>query len=410
MYEEIVTLSQKFLRIKNSSYRRYFIRSQKLKQRLSIIVGQRGVGKTTTLVQVLLDNVGGDILDPRILYVQVDHFQMGTSSMYEIAEQFHSLGGKWIAFDEIHKYPEWSKELKSITDTFPDLQVIASGSSALEIYRGTHDLTRRAVCYHMQGLSFREFLELSHDLKLEVLDLESILKTHPECTENVIFALASKELKILPEFYRYLEEGYYPYFAELNDVAVYHQTLEQNLHTTIESDLVALYPDLTGSSIKKIKQLMIFIANAVPFIPNWNKVKSALEVGDMRTVKNYFKHLEDADLIRELAKATDKFSQIESTCKVYLDNPNQLYAISKHLPDRGTVRETFFLSMLAKDHEVQAPQRGDFLVDGKYVFEVGGKKKAFTQIKNIKNSYLACDEIERGAQSKIPLWLFGFLY
>lgn len=407
MFEKIQEISRQFLKIKDSPYKRYFIRTTKLAHRMSIIVGQRGVGKTTTLVQLLLGKAGGDRLSPKILYVQADHFVMADVSLYEVAERFEALGGKWLAIDEIHKYPNWSRELKSIYDTFPKLELFVSGSSALEIYKGTHDLVRRSVRHSMQGLSFREYLELAHHIELSTYSLKEICAHHEKIAETILDQIP---VKILPEFYRYLKVGYYPYFFEIGEEEVYRMTLEQNLHMTVESDLAAIYPNLTGASIKKIKQLMIFIANAVPFIPNWQKIMSAVEVGDLRTLKEYFKHLEDARLVRGLCKATKKFSQVESPDKIYLDNPNQLFAICSKDPEKGTVRETFFLSMLMQSHQVTLPGDGDFLVDDEMLFEVGGKNKTFHQVKSHENSYLACDDIERGIGNKIPLWLFGFLY
>ncbi len=410
MFEELQKLSHKFLEIKNSSYRRYFIRNVNFSHRMTVLVGQRGVGKTTTLVQTLLDFVKGDRFDPRILYIQADHFLMGSTSLYEIAEQFHVLGGKWIVFDEIHKYPDWSKELKSIYDTFKDLKIFASGSSALEIYKGSHDLTRRAALFHMQGMSYREYLELVHQIELPAYELKEICLNHEKIADKLLKKLNQKELRVIPQFHKYLKVGYYPYFFEMNNEAIYKMTLEQNAHTTIEADLAAIYPHLTGASIHKMKKLLVFIANSVPFMPNWNHMKNVIEVGDLRTLKAYFSHLEDAGLIRSVSKATKKFAALESPSKVYLENPNQLYAISSSLPEKGTVRETFFLNMLAQKHSVKVPGNGDFWVEGDYVFEVGGKNKSFEQIKSQKNAFLACDEIEQGAGAKIPLWLFGFLY
>lgn len=377
---------------------------------MSMITGPRGVGKTTTLVQTLLDFVAGDRFDPRILYIQADHFLMGSISLYEIAEQFQTMGGKWIVFDEIHKYPSWSKELKSIYDTFENLKVFASGSSALEIHKRSHDLTRRASVHSMQGMSFREYLELAHQLELPFYEINEICINHTKLTDTIIKELKKKDLNVIPEFNRYLKTGYYPYFYEIRDEAIYKMTLEQNVHTTIEADLGAIYPQLTGSSIQKIKKLLTFIANAVPFMPNWNHIMGALEIGDLRTLKTYFSHLEDAGLIKSISKATHKLSQIESQSKIYLENPNQLYAISSPSPEKGTVRETFFLNAVSQRHTVKMPGNGDFLVDDEYLFEVGGKKKNFNQIKSETNSYLACDDIEQGIGSKIPLWLFGFLY
>lgn len=410
MLEKIIELSQKFLKIKDSPYERYFIRTKKFTHRMSIIVGQRGVGKTTTLVQLLLKKVKNDRFDPRILYVQADHFVLGTTTLYEIAEQFHMLGGKWLAIDEIHKYPNWSKELKSIYDSFTDLEIFISGSSALEIYKGTHDLSRRTISYAMHGLSFREFLELSHGIELPYFSLNTICDDHQKMADSIIKILDEKSLKIIPEFHRYIKVGYYPYFFELQDPDVYKIVLEQNFHMTIESDLAAIYPHLAGSSEKKIKELLVFIANAVPFTPNWTKIMNILDIGDMRTLKSYFSHLQDAALIKCISKASDKLSKVESSSKIYLDNTNQLHAISAKTPEKGTIRETFFLSMLTPNHEIELPINGDFLIDGEHLFEVGGKNKTFAQVKGNHNAYLAMDDLEIGLGKKIPLWLFGFLY
>jgi len=409
MIEDLFELSRKFLKIKNSPYKRYLIRTTKFAHRMSVIIGQRGVGKTTTLVQLLLKKTKQDPFDERILYVQSDHFLVGSISLYEIAERFLSMGGKWLAIDEIHKYKSWSKELKSIYDTFPDLGIFVSGSSALEIYRGSHDLSRRSACYLMQGLSFREFLELKHDIKLPTHTLEKICKNHEKITEDILEKVEKINKKVLPEFYEYLKIGYYPYFFELKNEEVFQMTLEQNLHATIESDLAAIYPKLTGSSINKIKQLLTFIAGSVPFVPNWNKIRNVLEIGDLRTLKTYVKYLEDACLIKTITKATNKFSRLESQAKIFLDNPNQLFAISSESTAKGTIRETFFLNQVSMNQKVRLPKNGDFFVNN-LLFEIGGRSKSFHQVKSDRHSYVVCDDIERGRQRKIPLWLFGFLY
>lgn len=410
MYEKIVEISQQFLKVKNSPYLRYFIKKHKFAHRMSMILGQRGVGKTTTLVQLLLQETDGNRFDPRILYVQADHFALGNTSLYEIAETFQMHGGKWLAIDEIHKYPEWSSELKSIYDTFVDLKLYVSGSSALQIYKGSHDLIRRSTSYTMQGLSFREYLELMHGVELPSFTLEEVCQNHQKTADSIISILGKNSLKAIPEFNKYLKIGYYPYYFEINDVDAYKITLEQNFHMTIESDLAAIYPHLAGSSAKKIKQLLMFIATSAPFTPNWNKIMQILDIGDLRTLKSYFSHLEDACLINSISKASDKLSKLESPEKIYLDNTNQLYAIASKDPEKGTIRETYFLTMLSQNHHVTLPLDGDFLVDDQYLFEVGGKNKSFSQIKSHSNAFLALDDTELGIGNKIPLWLFGFLY
>ncbi len=410
MLEELRQLSQGFLKLKNSPYRRYFIQSQPFKHRLSLLLGQRGIGKTTTLVQFLLDKVSQDLYDPSILYVQADHFLMGTTSLYEIADEFSAMGGKYIAFDEIHKYPNWSQELKSIYDTFPKLTVVTSGSSALQVYQGSHDLARRAIKYHMVGLSFREFLELYVPIELKALELSTILQHHEQYADEIIKALEEKNHKVLPLFQYYLKYGYYPYFLELPNKELYVITLVQNLQSTLEADLTAIYPHLNGLSITKLKELLLFIAKSVPFTPNWNNIKEILDVGDTRTLKTYFSYLEDASLIRSLGKENHKLDHLKHSEKVYLDNPNQMNAFSQEDPHIGTERELFFLTMVSERHHVKLPPKADFLVDSTYLFEIGGRKKSSEQIIGEHNAFLAIDSIENGIGKKIPLWLFGFLY
>lgn len=410
MLSELKKLSQHFLKLKNSPYKRYFIQEEPFKHRLSLMLGQRGVGKTTILIQYLLDQTAQNLFDPSILYVQVDHFQVSGIPLYDIAEQFYLMGGKVLAFDEIHKYPNWSQELKSIYDTFPKLKVIVSGSSALHMYSGSHDLSRRAVKHQLFGLSFREFLELHYAFKFSAFGLTDILSHHEKIAASIVDACGERQLKILPLFQKYLSFGYYPYFLELNDGELYALTLEQNVHTTIESDLAAIYPHLTGISIHKMKQLLSFIAKAVPFTPNWTKIKETLEIGDIRTLKTYFRYLEDAYLIRTIKKDNHKLSHLDSSEKVYLDNPNQMHALSSGQPNLGTMREIFFLNMLSPMHNINLSLKRDFLVENKYVFEIGGNSKSFAQIKEEKNGFLACDMMETGIGNKIPLWLFGFLY
>lgn len=410
MLDDLRRLSLHFLSIKNSPYKRHFIRSTRFTHRLSIIIGQRGVGKTIALIQTLLHHVQGDTFSNKILYIQADHFQMGLTTLYQIAKEFQEFGGELLAIDEIHKYANWSKELKSIYDTFPKLKIIASGSSALEIYKGTHDLTRRAIVYRMTGLSFREYLELTQGFEFDNYSLSAICEQHERIAHGIIETLTKKSLQVLPLFRKYLSVGYFPYFFEITDETLYMFTLEQNLHTTIEADLASIHPQLTSASIQKIKKLLIYIANSVPFTPNWHKIMTVLEIGDARTVKNYFELLEDAGLVRSLMKSTDKFSQLENPAKVFLNNSNQLYAISSSNPDIGTVRETYFLSAIPETYNVKLPLKGDFIIDDQYLFEVGDKNKSKRQLGQHVHGYLVCDSIEHGVGSKIPLWLFGFLY
>lgn len=411
MLDDIFRISREFLKIFKRPYNRYFLVKYPLANRFSIISGQRGVGKTTVMIQKILSMVHDDIFIEKALYVPVDHFIVGSRSLYEIAEEFYNLGGEIICFDEIHKYAGWSGELKSIYDSMQKLTLIASGSSAMEIQRGSHDLSRRAVVYPMAGLSFREYIGLASGIKTEPVLLEDLLENHERISGSIIAVVEREKKKILALFNAYLKTGYFPYFSEFDDIALYYMVLEQGIRTTIESDLLSIYPTLNGSSIKKIKRLLSVIAESAPFTPDMKRLKRIVEIGDERTLKNYLKYLEDGGIITSLAKRGTALGALEKPEKIYLNNPNQIYAISsKGKENIGTIRETFFINTLSVMHKVSIPKKGDFCVDDKYTFEIGGKNKGFKQIKDIEDSFLALDNMEIGIGNKIPLWLFGFLY
>jgi predicted AAA+ superfamily ATPase len=411
MIDDIFELSRQFLKNYHRPYKRYFHHKHPLENRFSIIIGPRGTGKTTVIIQNILSTFKNDFYTRKALYIPADHFIMVGKSLYEIAEEFYNYGGECICFDEIHKWPNWSGELKSIYDSFPKLRIIASGSSAILIQKGSHDLSRRAVVYHMTGLSFREYLDLLHGQNSAPLSLETILEYHEECAAEIIKSVESEGAKVLSVFKDYLVSGYFPYFHEFKNESLYHIILEQGLHTTIESDLISVYPKLSGRSIQKIKKLLSFIAESVPFTPDLKRIKKIVEIGDERTLKNYLKYLEDGGAIITLSKGAGGLRELEKPEKIYLNNTNLIYAISgKGKENIGNIRETFFISMLSGMHKMSISKVGDFFVDDKYIFEIGGRNKGFRQIKDAPDSFLAIDDVEIGIGKKIPLWLFGFLY
>jgi len=411
MFSDLVALSQTFLRIRNREFKRYFLRDHTLTNRFSIIVGQRGIGKTTAMIQHLLERYEDDRSGRKALYLQADHFLVARSSLYEIADEFYKLGGEFICFDEIHKYPDWSMELKSIVDSFPTLRILASGSSALEITRGSHDLSRRAVVYRMFGMSFREYIGMHHGLYFDSIPLDRMLKEHQHAADGIVEELEKKDFKVLALFRDYLECGYYPYFMEYEDKATFYMTLDQNVHTTLESDLLAIHQSLNGSSIRRIEKLLAIIASLVPFTPDMKHLKSLLGIGDERTLKTYLKYLEDAGVILSVSKSGKGLREMEKPEKIYLNNPNLYHALaSGKEPDKGAMRETFLLAMLRTGHHVSVPAKGDFLVNDEVTLEVGGKSKDGGQIRNLENAWLALDDMEIGNRNRIPLWLFGFLY
>jgi predicted AAA+ superfamily ATPase len=411
MLDELFRKSHLFVKNNNLEYQRYFIKKEKLEHRLSIILGARGVGKTTTIAQYMskFDN-------DKALYVSLDDISNSTQSIYEIAEAFELQGGELLCLDEIHKYENWSQELKSVYDSFPRLKVIASGSSALQIHKGSHDLSRRAIVYTMVGMSFREFLELHYHFDFKAYTLEDVLTDHVDIAENIVDALAEKDHRIITLFRDYLKFGYYPYYLSMPNDLLFFQTLKQNINVSIESDLLNIYPSLNGKSIKKIKLLLSVIMENVPFTPTINSLKKSVDVKDDRTLKEYLSHLDDAGLITLLMKSSLSMKNIDKPEKIYLANTNLMYITT---PDIGNVRETFFVNQLGNyylqknsldNKGIYVSNKGDFYLEEKYVCEVGGKSKSFKQIKDLEHSFIAADDMEMGFGKKIPLWLFGFLY
>lgn len=411
MFDELFELSRHFIRVLYRPYRRKNFQDKAFKSRCSILVGQRGVGKTTAVVQHLVDAHPDYAVSRACLYIPVDHFVVAQMPLYEIARDFVNQGGKLLCLDEIHKQEEWALSLKSICDTFPDLRVVASGSSMLQIHKGSHDLSRRAIVWKMSGFSFREYLELRLNLKLPVQTLERVLKGHECFAADIVSRLGEKDAKVLGLFRDYLQVGFYPYFSEYDDIDLFKMTLEQNVHTAIESDLPALNPSLSGNSIKRIKQLLAVIAASVPFMPDFAKLRRILDIADDRTLKAYLGYLEDAGLIMTLHKAAGGLSSMEKPEKIYLGDPNQIHALcTVGQANVGNIRETFFLRMVSGGSPVYAADKGDFVIGKDVLVEVGGRSKTARQIRGKQSAFLALDDIEIGVANKIPLWLFGFLY
>ena len=411
MLTNLFRKSHLFVKNNNLKYRRYFIQKEPLEHRLSIILGARGIGKTITIAQYMSAYGSNEAL-----YVSLDDINNAKESIYEIAEAFELQGGKLLCFDEIHKYDNWSQELKSIYDSFPKLKVIVSGSSALEIHKGSHDLSRRAIVYTMVGMSFREFLELHYGYRFNAFGLEDIINAHQTIADSIVDKLSTHEHRVLVLFRDYLKFGYYPYYLSMPNELYFFQTLKQNINVSIESDLLNIYPSLNGRSIKKIKLLLAVIMENVPFTPTIKSLKQSIEVRDDRTIKEYLARLDDAGLIKLLMKSSLSMKNIDKPEKIYLANPNLMYITE---PEIGNVRETFFMNQLSNYYTIQnslnnkgifSASKGDFFLEEKYTVEVGGKNKDFKQIANIPHSFLALDDIEIGFGAKIPLWLFGFLY
>lgn len=294
MFDDLFELSRHMIRMRVRPYRRQVSRHRAIQSRCSILVGQRGVGKTTAIVQHLVDAFPDFEVSRACLYVPADHFVVAQTPLYEVARDFANGGGKLLCLDEIHKQADWAKSLKSILDTFPDLRIVASGSSMLQLHKGSHDLSRRAIVWKMNGFSFREYLELRLTLELPALAVEGMLQGHERYAADVVERLKGTGTTVLALFRDYLQVGYYPYFLEYQDRDLFKITLEQNVHTAIESDLAALYPHLTGSSIARIKRLLAVISASVPFTPDLAALRRLLDIADDRTLKTYLGYLEDA--------------------------------------------------------------------------------------------------------------------
>ncbi len=393
---DILTLlkeyQKNYFKIFNQAYKRYIFDEVNFNSKLIGIVGARGVGKTTFLVQYLKEN---PLPISKKLYFSADSIDL--DSIFDIAYKFSQSGGELLIIDEIHKYKNFEIELKRVYDML-DLKVIFSGSSALKIDNSVGDLSRRVVLYELKGLSFREFIELKSDIKLPKFSLDEILKNH----EEIVYEL-TMQIKPFEHWNEYLKMGYYPFYFEEDETYLYR--LKSTINTVIEVDLPSLFP-IEYEKILNLKKLVTLICLSKPFKLNIKELSSRIGTSDYQTLYKYIEYLKRGSIlrpVRALSKGDNIFSKPD---KLYLANTNLYYAYCNN-SEIGTIRETFFASMFS---EISTSKKGDFLVDEKYLFEIGGKNKSFKQIKDIPNSYVVADDIEVGSGNKIPLWLFGFLY
>lgn len=360
--------------------------------------GARGVGKSTLLLQHIKENFSNY---ENILYVSLDNLWFSSNSLIDLVDYFTAHNGTHLFLDEIHRYPNWQTFLKNISDDYPELHVVYTGSSMLQIDRNQGDMSRRQLVYTMQGLSFREFLEFEGVAKLEAINLDDLLVHH----NQIALELASQGIKILPYFEKYLKYGYYPFYKKDGDG--YAIRLQEVVNQILESDL-PIIDDVKYSTIQKLKKMLMILAERVPITPKMNELYAELETTRDQGLK-MLDELERADLLSLVKVHPKNFGQLSKPQKILINNPNLIYALS-YKTEIGTIRESFFFNQLTVDHSVSYPKEGDFLVDQKYLFEVGGKNKTFDQIKDIPNSYLAVDGIEIGHHNRIPLWMFGLLY
>jgi predicted AAA+ superfamily ATPase len=397
--EQLKTIFQILVNRIELGFVRYLYRDINWNNRLIAIVGSRGVGKTTMMLQHIKQNY--NIHSNEVLYASLDHLYFSTHTIIDLADTFRKQGGKALFLDEVHKYNGWSREIKNIYDSFPDLKVVITGSSMLNIFHSGHDLSRRLIKYTLAGMSFREFVEYEYGVKLEPLSLESILEQHIDIASDV-----NRKMKPVAAFKEYLRYGYFPYYKE--DKEGYYQRVAETVNTIIDVDLPANI-EIEFPTIAKIRKLFSIIADSVPFTPNISKL--AEQVGATRkSLLNYLDALEKAHALLLLDKEAKGLKRLVKPEKIYLGNTNYAYAFSEKSVEQGNLRETFFYSQLAVGHKITYSDKTDFLVDGKYSFEVGGQGKGGKQIEGLDNAFIAADDIEYGYRNKIPLWLFGLLY
>ena len=387
--ERLQAAFDKLLRETTSTFHRYMYDRIDWNTRIVGLLGPRGVGKTTMVLQYIKENL------PRkeSLYVVAEDLYFANHTLVDLADTFARTGGKYLIIDEIHKYKGWSRELKLIYDYHSELHVFFTGSSILDIYKGISDLSRRVLTYEMQGLSYREYLSLFHQIELPVYSLQQILNQEVELPQGFL---------PLQHFSDYLQRGYYP-FRDNN----FERYIMNVVNTTLEVD-IAQYADLTPATIRKLKRLLAIIAQAAPFKPNFTQIGGQLEVS-RNNIADLCAWLEKAGLIGQLRDSTGGIQGLGKVDKVYLDNATLIYVLGNKSTEIGTIRETFFYNQMRVITNVISSRISDFEIDGK-TFEVGGKKKKQKQIQNAEQGYVVKDDIETGYGNIIPLWQFGLTY
>lgn len=396
--EKLLEKSNKNIQSVHYPYQRDVIGKINWDWRMNGIVGARGTGKTTLLLQktAQFQKEGFDVL-----YVRLDDLYFADHRIYDLADTFRKNGGKYLYLDEVHKYPGWARELKNIYDSIPELNVVFSGSSIIEMTKQDADLSRRAMLYEMTGLSFREYLLLAGIISFPVVPLPEILLNHAEAVSRIV-----KEISILKHFSTYLKSGFYPFFLEPG--RDYFMTLEQIIRTVMETDL-RFIENFDIAQSKKMLTLLKVIAASVPFKPNISKISKKTGL-HRQTVLLYFQYLEKARMIKLVNQPERFISRLQKPDKIFLDNPNLFFALNPEMVNTGSLRETFALNQLTAKHEVFLHEQADFLVDNKFVIEIGGKNKDNRQVRDFDNSFVFQDDLEIGHHNRVPLWLLGFMY
>lgn len=396
MIEQLQLLSNQILSQKVPEYKRFLFDKIDFNERLIGVLGSRGIGKTTLLLQYL----HSIFKEKKTLYIMADHpivFELG---LFNIANEFQKKGGEVLIIDEIHKIKNFEIDLKLIYDSFFSLNIVFTGSNAVAIDNAKADLSRRAIIYKLPVLSFREFLELEINKKFETISLQEILENHVTHAIDIL-----SKVKPFAYFEEYLKGGAYPFYKTSKNS--YVQKLLNASMQILETDLPMIYA-IEHDKINSLKKMMVMLCQSEPYDINISKLCSAVEL-NQRTLYKYLGILQAAGLIRILGAKSTGISIISKPEKMYLDNTN-LFSIFCNNSKIGTIRETFFASSVSYNHNINYPKSGDFILDEKYTFEIGGKDKSFKQIKDAKEGFVVSDDIEVGFDNKIPLWLFGFIY
>lgn len=381
------------------SFKRYLYDQIDWNNRLIAIVGSRGVGKTTLMWQHIKENY--DVYSGEVLYVSLDNFWFMSNSLWDLATWFNTNGGKVLYIDEVHKYPNWSREIKNIYDSYPDMKIVFTGSSMLDIFSSSGDISRRARKYTLYGMSMREYIEYEYGKQIKSYTIREILTNHVRIATEI-----KQEIKPIPVFKKYLEIGYFPFYKEDEDG--YLKRLTETITAIIEVDLPANF-EIEYSSIIKIKRLYSLISEMVPFTPNVSNLAAQIDATRQSLIK-YLNALEQAKAVILLDKEAKGLKGMVKPEKIYLGNTNYAYAFARKEPEIGNIRETFFMSMMQVEYDIRYSAQTDFFVEQKYSFEIGGKNKGNYQIEGIEDAYVVKDDIEVGVGNIIPLWLFGFMY
>lgn len=397
--EELVLAFHRKLANTPTKFYRYLYYQIKWEDSLIGIKGPKGCGKTTMLLQYIKNTFTGAALN-KVLYVSLDNLWFVSHRFIDLVDCHYNNGGTHLFVDEVHYLDKWQTILKNISDDYPTLKIVYTGSSMLQIQSKEGDLSRRQAMYEMRGLSFREYLEYEGVMKMGAISLDTLLKEHISISMEVV-----SQVKVLPLFKKYIEEGYYPFYKQV------HNGVRARLLAVVNQVIENDYPqidEVSVATIRKAKKMLMILAERVPQLPKMVELYRELETDRNQGLK-ILNALERGGLLSLLSDDAKRFSELSKPSKIYVNNTTLAYALTPKV-DIGTIRETFFLNQLSQAHDVRYPKSGDFYVDCKWLFEVGGKNKSFVQIKDIENSYLAIDDIETGYGAKIPLWLFGVLY